>query len=38
MSIDRSAPPLWLAYRLNLRRYRRLDQALVPVAQRSGVG
>ncbi|MDX6389894.1 MAG: hypothetical protein QOJ73_957 [Streptosporangiaceae bacterium] len=34
----RSAPPLRLAYRLNLRRYRRLDQALVPVTEQPGAG
>jgi hypothetical protein len=37
-AVFRSAPPLRLAYRLNRRRYRRLDQALVPAAERSGVG
>jgi hypothetical protein len=31
-ALFRSAPPLRLAYRLNHRRYRHLDQALAPAA------
>jgi hemerythrin-like domain-containing protein len=37
-ALFRSAPPLRLAYRLNHRRYQRLDQSLVPAAERCRVG
>ena len=36
-ALFRSAPPLWLANRLHRRRYRRLDDALVPAAERPEV-
>jgi hypothetical protein len=31
-ALFRSAPPLWIIHRLNRRRYRRLDEALLPAA------
>jgi iron-sulfur cluster repair protein YtfE (RIC family) len=35
-ALYKSAPPLRLVYRLNLRHYRRFDQALTPAPERSG--